>query len=589
MVCLVLLGATTSASEVELPVPLDQLHAPTFLYPCPSNGGVLLTEPDGQTVRFLYRPYPEEGKIDAGSHYEGGGPGVFEDISHDGGRTWTLRQPVFETDFHSNGDVAYPHPETGELYWTHKVGKHDTYLIRSSDGRTKWSDRVKLPFKLRYDTGSFIWLEKKAEQNGTRRMVLATHDGKGVVTWTSDDEGNSWQGPSNRCIAPVVGKGRWGDPGNAGHIVEMKDGRLWMLTRNCQDHLWEYFSDDRGESWGEGQPSRFVGVFSCFRFYRIPDGRLMLVWLNNIPRTTGNKRDNNHNTARDVLHAAISDDEGETWRGFREIALGRRRHELVFHPAYVYDCGIHHPKLTVTSEGKAIVFTGQDFEDAEHDNLHRQAVIFDLDWLYESSHSTDFSKGYDDLSVFKMSKRPWGKTNYYSRTLGATLIEHPTTPFKKVLHLGRETCDWVWNEQDGANWNFPTGKTGILKTRILLRDGFKGGSISLTDTFYPPADNAGEKAAMFTLEIPDDGRIDENMTLAPDRWFELELEWTGTENASTHSCTVRINGHQLSKSLPLKNPSPNGVSYVRLRSTAPDEDLAGWLVESLRATVGPRP
>ena len=66
-------------------------------------------------------------------------------------------------------------------------------------------------------------------------------------------------------MAPVAGKGRWPDPDTSGHIVELEDGRLWMLVRNCQDHLWEYFSTDRGQSWDQGRSSRFVGVFSCFR------------------------------------------------------------------------------------------------------------------------------------------------------------------------------------------------------------------------------------------------------------------------------------------------------------------------------------
>jgi len=111
---------------------------------------------------------------------------------------------------------------------------------------------------------------------------------------------------------------------------------------------------------------------------------------------------------------------------------------------------------------------------------------------------------------------PDGKTVrfLYSRTLGATLIEHPTQPFTKVLHLGREKCNWVFNEQDGANWNFPIGKKGSLETPILLRKGFKGGAISLVDVFYPPSDNAGDEAAMYKLDIPADGILANPTTTA---------------------------------------------------------------------------
>lgn len=37
--------------------------------------------------------------------------------------------------------------------------------------------------------------------------------------------------------------------------------------------------------------------------------------------------------------------------------------------------------------------------------------------------------------------------------------------------------------------------------------------------------------------------------------------------------------------LPLNNTSRNGICYVRLRSTAREQDLAGWLVEHITANV----
>ena len=572
--------------EVRLDTTLDRIHAPTFLFPTPTNGGVLFTEPDGKTVRLMYRVYPE-GKVEEGHANEGAGPEIYQDISTDGGLTWKLREKVFESEFHSNSDVAYMHPDTKELYWTYRIGKDkNPYLMRSSEQRTKWNPekKVKLPFSLRYDTGSFTWLRDKDEKTGHRRLIFASHDWNtaGAVTWWSDDDGSTWQGPSNDCNSPTPPRGRWGNATNTGHIIELQDGRLWMLTRNSHDHLWEYFSDDRGETWTKGRPSRFVGVFSGFRLFRIPDGRIMLVWLNNMPRMTRLY----HNTVRDTLHAAISDDDGKTWRGFREVALGRKRNALVFSPMYIYDVSTHHPKFTVTKDNKAIVFTGQDNKYWYHESEHRIGVIFDLDWLYDTSRSTDFSNAYDDLSVHKLSNRKWKDTTYYSRTLGATLIEHPTRAFKKVLHLGREKCNWVHNEQDGANWNFPAGKQGTLTTRILLRKGCKGALISLTDVLYGPSDNAGDSTAMYRLAIGADGKVAGTETvLAPDVWYEVRLEWSGTDDRATDTCAVFINGKVLDQRLPLNKTSRNGISYVRFRSTAPEEDLAGWLVESIDADV----
>ena len=48
---------------------------------------------------------------------------------------------------------------------------------------------------------------------------------------------------------------------------------------------------------------------------------------------------------------------------------------------------------------------------------------------------------------------------------------------------------------------------------------------------------------------------------------------------------VYIDGALQANELPLLNTSPNGLSYVRFRSTAEEEDLAGFLVEHIKANV----
>lgn len=572
------------ANEVRLQVPLDKIHSPTYLYAPPTNGGVLLTEPNGRTIRFYYRL---DGAVRSekgiGGVDEGAGSVVYQDVSTDGGRTWQLGIKAFETGKNSHSDIAAVNPQTGEVYWIYRRNQK-SYLIRTSDNWKDWSNEVEVPFAIKYDSTSLMWLKDK-KKNGFHRMVVVTRQlGNGSVSYVSDDDGATWKGPSNLCTCPLL-PGRWSDRGISGHVVELGDGQLWMLLRNAQDHLWEYFSKDRGISWSEGRPSRFVGHYSNVRFRRIPDGRLLILWLNSVPRRGLDKRHNYHKTSRDVLHAAISADDGQTWQGFREVVLSKKRHSLVYTKSKAYDATIHHQKFTVTKDGKVVVFTGQDDNRTTYTSEHRQAVIFDLDWLTETSHHTDFSKGYADLSVQKFSKSPGKNTYDYSRVLGATLVEHPTTPFKKVLHLGREKCDWVRNEQDGANWNFPVGKKGTLETRFFLRKGFQGGAISLTDVFHPPSDNSSDEAAMYKFDIPADGRIGPTTTLEPGTWYNLKLQWTGVEDPGAHFCKVYLDGQLQSWLLPLKNPSRNGISYVRYRSTAQTEDLAGWLVEGIQANV----
>ncbi len=570
---LVLMSVWTepAAQDVRLPLRLQEVFEPIFMFVPASNGGSLITEPNG-TVRFLYR---------IGPGHEGSGAFLYEDISRDGGESWYLGQLSLDTGRGSRSEIAEVHPFTGEIYLMYTRG--EGYMIRTQNQGTEWSDEVRLPFQVNFTTGSFIWL-REPESTGHHRLVAAVPAEGGVVTYYSDDDGMSWNGPSNLIFSPEF-PGRWTNPAGSPQMVELENGKLWMLTRNSQDHLWECFSDDWGKSWTDPRPSRFVGVFSNVRLKRLPDDRLLIMWLNSLPRTGVTREGSFHNTARDILHAAISEDDGLSWIGFREVALDRQRHEQVYSWVPAYDAGIHHQKFTVTEDNKAILFTGQDDDAIGRESLHRQALIFDLGWLYERSRYTDFSNGYDDLSVFKLSADRWGDTNYYSRVLGASLIEHPDRPFHRVLQLGRERCDWVFSEQDGACWNFPIGKSGSLEARILLRKGFRGGLISLTHCFTSPSDDAGDSGAMYVLEIPADGRLSIGSTLDPQRWHAIRLEWNGTLDQEIHRCRLYVDGQQQAESLRLLNSSLNGICYVRFRSTAEEEDLAGFLVESIRAEI----
>jgi hypothetical protein len=82
-------------------------------------------------------------------------------------------------------------------------------------------------------------------------------------------------------------------------IVELKDGRLWMLIRT-EKVLWESHSSDKGRTWTEGKPSTIATPHSRFFIRRLSSGNLLLV---------------NHYKfyGRSHLTAQLSTDEGTTW------------------------------------------------------------------------------------------------------------------------------------------------------------------------------------------------------------------------------------------------------------------------------------
>ena len=83
-------------------------------------------------------------------------------------------------------------------------------------------------------------------------------------------------------------------------ITELKDGRLWLLTRTGGGVLWQSHSSDKGRTWSKAVPSTIKNPGSRFFIRRLVSGNLLLV--------------NHHNfKGRNNLTAQISTDDGATW------------------------------------------------------------------------------------------------------------------------------------------------------------------------------------------------------------------------------------------------------------------------------------
>ncbi len=93
------------------------------------------------------------------------------------------------------------------------------------------------------------------------------------------------------------------------HIVELKDKRLWILTR-ANYGIGESFSTDMGWNWSPGQDSGISGPNSRFYIRRLKSGRLILI--NHKHETPSNWQQQTWR-CRNNLTAFISDDDGKTW------------------------------------------------------------------------------------------------------------------------------------------------------------------------------------------------------------------------------------------------------------------------------------
>ncbi len=87
-------------------------------------------------------------------------------------------------------------------------------------------------------------------------------------------------------------------------LVELRDGRLWMLARTG-DGIAESHSSDQGRTW-TAPKVRFPHINARFHIRRLASGRLLLVKHGRMDERT---------PQRSHLTAFLSDDDGQTWRG----------------------------------------------------------------------------------------------------------------------------------------------------------------------------------------------------------------------------------------------------------------------------------
>lgn len=383
-----------------------------------------------------------------------------------------------------------------------------------------------------------------------------------AMTMSSDDGGETWS-RSNRITSPVF-EGYNGANFGACEpsIVQLEDGRLWMLMRTQAHYLYESYSDD-GATWWPGRPSMFHASTGPPSIVRMPDGRLVLFWNNcQMPERIDGQ---GVYAGRDALHGAVSQDDGKTWRGFREILLDPRRHQS---PPRKGDRGTAYPYSVISADGKSVEVTAGQ-------GGHRVVLRIDPDWFLERERKDDFSKGIEGWSLFKGYGEIAGW--WRDRVLGPRIVADPARIHGMALHVRKPDE----KDADGAVWNFPSGHTGTLRLHVMFRKGHGGGAIALNDRFFEPTDNQANEQAIYELTVRPDGRLaDTSYMLPTEKWVRLELTW----DTQRRRCQVSIDGRTVGATRQ-RHETIHGVSYLHLRSTARDLDKAGFLIGSVEARV----
>lgn len=533
-----------------LPERLADIQAPVVVRESPGNEAVVLRLPnDVLRIYFIARPEGRE---------------VHSITSMDGGRTWSEEQLEFKLPGQAYYAVQVLLDDTGELQAAFHIFRGDgrrpgidrnldLWHCRTTRGRAEWGNPQRIH-------EGYVGSLRGFTQLKNARLVLPIsiavpdrlkpppqgqpdHGWHDITVYYSDDRGGTWKRSTAalRVTLPGPNVTRYGavEP----HVRELADGRVWMLIRDRGGRLYESFSAN-GADWSDPRRTRFISSDSPASTLRLADGRLLLFWC------SCQRWDNPRSYAmggREVLHAALSADDGRTWQGFREVL-----HEPAA-PAQRGDRGAAYPSAAETKDGKVLLVSGQG-------EGRKAVVLFDPDWLTQATATDDFRRGLDQWTFFG------GRPGEVSRP--------PDRKEARVLSLLKPDAE----VPSTAVWNFPAGTSGRLTLRVRRQPGCKAVSLALTDHFSRADDLKAEDHAVFAWTIDADGRLGADTVVQADRWHELAITWNEAE------ATVMVDGRQ-GPTARRQRPGDLGVNYLRLRCLAEGADDAGFQLERVQVEV----
>ncbi|UKS27902.1 glycoside hydrolase [Paenibacillus sp. HWE-109] len=183
------------------------------------------------------------------------------------------------------------------------------------------------------------------------RLLLPFHFGTGhqggqhneIGCYFSDDDGFTWTRAAGTVDLPMRGA-------MESSVAEMSGGRLLMSIRSQLGAVFMCASMDGGNTWSLPQTSGLKSPESCTCLRRIPGTDVLLLLWNDSQYEPGK----HHFGRRTPLSAAVSTDEGKSWKRVGNIAVGPNEYTNL--------------NCMFTKSGKAII-TYMQVEDPAFDAL----------------------------------------------------------------------------------------------------------------------------------------------------------------------------------------------------------------------------
>ncbi len=506
--------------------------------------------------------------------------------STDGGLSWNIKYSEAKMNACTYIEKAGVYLASCEGYNNNKYIEKDLYIYRSTIGPDDTDPEV-----IKVAEGGYYDAFLPQQSFFTDRVWFTAQE-KGIPSFFySDDFGKTWTErkitamPVFETVFPHKGL-RWSvGSGSEPYVVELSRDKMVMILRTPTDNFYKSYSYDGGDSWTEPEESTFYGTNTTAFMLRLTDGRVITFWNNTKPLPQPNHNltfppvtrgvmeglGENAFTNRDVAHAAITDD-GENFIGYREILLNEIRNNSDFRyiggAASSADKSVHQFQAFELPFNKVLVSAGQN-------KASRRLVIFDIDWLYETSRKEDFRNGMSNLTTHTYVKsvcgsqhnKPHVRNGHCSlnRTYSALPVPNPEGDYNEVLSISKHHDDRLINDIGGAVWNFPASKQGKVTVNLKIVE--KQARIALSDRWYNTCDPYAAVQSPF--------------------WFEIDAADIGAEFVAINidfdtdkgEAKVFI-GEELFFKVKMTNPCPTGISYLILQC-ATDGDSKGFYVKEL--------
>lgn len=354
-------------------------------------------------------------------------------LSEDGGETWSapfliepntarcnvgrlslLRLSCLHDGLHEQSPyLAHIYVELNS-YYTNRM-----FFKTSIDEGKSWSAPVQIN-----DTGTLGHICQRGDTAlvlSTGRILVPVYGMFGGMCasymYYSDDGGDTWQRSRNEMSVKYKDGDRVASFNNFEEpaVAELRDGKLLCLGRTNTGRLWQAFSEDRGVTWTDPEPTELASSYSPASLKTIPTtGDLVCVWNQAAPEEIP------YGFGRMRMSSAVSKDDGKTWECFKNLeslddqvrieppgiegVTDTQSEEFVIqarkalggnmpphkapkeftdrypgYPGYVWN---DYPSTAFTSDGHVVIIYGVSDHETAGLPIGLKVVVHPIEWLY---------------------------------------------------------------------------------------------------------------------------------------------------------------------------------------------------------------